>query len=449
MRKKAGFKEERPAKPANPQTNIASSELESSKQKGKTLMGSIDIGIEDILESDDRFAQWIWDAKDLRAGISGIKGYDIGVGKYLKIPLQLKVIDATIKALEERRTTYWDYPGDLPLRISEKLKKENGIEADPMSEILVVGGIGPGIQLVVMAFLNPGDEVLLIDPDFVTNRGYVKSRSADIVWVPLKERKGVIDETRWYFDPDVLESRISNKTKMFIFCNPNNPTGYVYSDSDLKAIAELANKYDLLVFSNECYERLDFSERFAKTLQFRSLGALPDMKDRIITVQGVTKNYHMSGFRVGWLVANPKILEVLKFVHGWGAGCHAPSFSQWGALAALTLPFREDYTHEVLKNYKLNLDILCDALKEVPLIECPRSMGSQFTFADVSAFGISDIELAQYLYEREVITVYGSPWGPTKGPGHLRFSLTNPVDYERECVEKLVEALTDYVKNNY
>jgi aspartate/methionine/tyrosine aminotransferase len=108
------------------------------------------------------------------------------------------------------------------------------------------------------------------------------------------------------------------------------------------------------------------------------------------------------------------------------------------------MPFRADYTREVLENYKTNIDTLCNALEEFPWIECPRPMGSQFTFADITASGMGDVDFAQHLYEQGLITVYGSPWGPDNGPGHIRFTLSNPADYQRRCVDKLVGTLRGF-----
>ena len=134
-----------------------------------------------------------------------------------------------------------------------------------------------------MMLLDPDDEVLIAEPAYGPLRG--AKMFGKLVRVPLKERKGVIDETRWYFDPKELESRITDKSKLFMFANPNNPLGYVYSKDDLNAIARIARQHDLFVFCNECYERQVFSEEFYQTLVFNSLAALPGMMERTFTVE--------------------------------------------------------------------------------------------------------------------------------------------------------------------
>jgi len=400
------------------------------------------IRIEDVLKNDNRFAKWIGEIKDKSSGVPGF-GYDMGVGQYLKIPMQKQVIDATINSLNARHTSYLDNPKEFPNLLAEKLKKENNLSVDPQSELMVVGALSPGMYLAPLAFINPGEEVLIIDPDYVRMESFAIARFGKIVRVPLKERKGIIDETRWYFDPHELECRITEKSKLFMFCNPNNPTGYVYSQDDLHAIARIAKKYNLIVFCNECYERLVFSKEFYKTLVFNSLASISGMKERTITVQAVTKNYDMTGFRVGWIFSSTQIIKVLQFLNFWCGGFTAPPFSQYGAIAATTSPFRENYIREVLKIYYENIDLLHETLNKFPWIECSKPLGGTFVFADITKLGISDVELAKFLLERGVMTDYGSAWGTT-GVGHLRLTIANPTEYLKKGLEKLVEAITEY-----
>jgi aspartate/methionine/tyrosine aminotransferase len=398
--------------------------------------------IDDVLESDIGFAKWLHTIQDKSSGVPG-EGYDMGVGQYFKLPMQMKVIDATINALKARHTSYRDDPEDLPELLAEKLQKENKVKVDPWAELMVVGAISPGMYLAPLAFVDPGDEVLIIDPDYVRMEAFAKARFGHVVRVPLKERKGVTDESRWYFDPDELESRITEKSKLFMFCNPNNPVGYVYSKRDLAAIARIAKKHDLYVFCNECYERLVFNKEFYRTLVFNSLAAVPGMKERTITVQGVTKNYDMTGFRVGWIFSSEAIIKVLSFLSFWCGGFSASPFSQYGAIAAHTSPFREDYIRHVLKIYYQNIDLLYEALNPLPWIECPKPMGGTFIFADITKLGVSDVTLAHYLLQKGIMTDYGSAWGST-GIGHLRLTIANPIEHQKVGVKRLVTAIKEY-----
>ena len=267
------------------------------------MYDELDRGILDELKEKDVYADWLKPAAWLRGGIVGGGGYDIGVGKYLKLPMMDVMMDASIQALKERKALYWDNAETLPQLIAEKLKEENGIIADPQNEILLLAGMSAGMAIVSQTFLNEGDEVLVMDPGYVTHFGYVLARKATLKFVRLTEHKGVTDESRWSFDEQRLEDAITPKTKMLILCNPENPTGYVYSHDDLQQISEICIRHNLIVFANECYERLVYNEAFEQTLKFESIATFPGMRERTVTLQGVTKAYNLSGFRVGWLVA--------------------------------------------------------------------------------------------------------------------------------------------------
>jgi aspartate/methionine/tyrosine aminotransferase len=197
---------------------------------------------------------------------------------------------------------------------------------------------------VTLMLCNADDEVLITEPDYGPIR--VAQMFGKLVRVPLKERKGVTDESRWYFDPEELERRITEKSKLFMFTNPNNPLGYVYSKRDLDVIARIAKKYDLFVFCNECYERQVLSEEFYRTLVFNSLAAFPGM-ERTFTVQGPTKGYETEGtMLVGWLFGPAKYMEVLKWLHFPVASKHFTSLGDHMVAAVMTSPFRENYVRQ-------------------------------------------------------------------------------------------------------
>ena len=225
--------------------------------------------LKEELQQTKGIAKRIYDIADefipptIQSKIAKIQ-YPISVGIYYPTPERM--LDAGIKVLQDVKATkgrlsspggYWTPTGRdlsdhlLAERIAEKLQAENRLEVDPYTEILITNGVSPGMSTIPMMLCNPGDEVLLTEPDYMGMR-IVRLYGAKIVSVPLKERKGVIDETRWYFDPNELESRITEKSKLIMFSNPNNPLGYVYSKSDLAAIARIAKEHDLFVLTNEC-----------------------------------------------------------------------------------------------------------------------------------------------------------------------------------------------------
>jgi len=391
-----------------------------------------------------KFSSWIKECAELDAGSIGGSGVDLACGRYLKLEEQTQIDNATIEALKRKETTYWDHCSELPASLAKKLEVENGISVDPRSEICITCGITPAVSTVLSAFIDPGDEVISMDPDFITSFGQIRSFRAKLVLAPsFIEHKGVLDESRWEFDPNGLESAITGKTKMIVFTNPNNPIGYVYSQKDLEAIADIAIRHDLIVLVNECYERIVYGKDFYATLKFRSLAALPGMKDRTITLGGVSKGFHLSGYRVGWIIASPAIVSTMMFVQMWSTFSASPTITEYGVNAALRSPLREQYARHSLEIYKKNMDCLCDALKEFEQVECARPMGGPFCFMDVTNTGRSDREFAHLLYDRGVNTSFGTGWGRINSANHIRLALSNPPEYQEECVDKLICALRD------
>lgn len=371
--------------------------------------------------------------------------HDMGTGYYFVTPPE--VIEATKQALDEGFCRYLSNY-NLNDVIAEKLRAENGIEADPDTEILVTGGISPGLTLVPMALLNPGDECLTIDPDYTKQESAaILGAHARVVKVPLKKAPGAKrPDSAYVFDPEEVEKRITPKTKMISFCNPNNPTGYVYSERDLKAIAAIAEGNDLFVLCNECYERMvlhsaPYGNEFRDNMVFKSFQAVEGMFDRSATVQGVTKAYQMSGFRVGWIVANADLIHKLYELKFMSGAAIAPSFSQFGAIAALTSPVRESHVRESIEIVEKESEMTCRELNELPDIDCPSPMGGQFVLPDISETGMTDSEMVNFLMEQVKVTIRtGSEFGPN-GSSHVRLCICNPLEYQEIGLKKIKEAM--------
>jgi aspartate aminotransferase len=390
----------------------------------------------------NHFSTWVKANQTLDTGSVGGAGYDLSVGRYLKLPAQDAIDEATIEALRDKQTTYWDMAPDLPQLLAEKLRTENGLEVDPRRQICLTSGITPAIDTILSAFISAGDEVVTMDPDFVTTFGQVRARLGELVIAPsFVESTGVLDAGRWTFDPAGLESAITPRTKMLVYTNPNNPIGYVYTDDDLRAIADIAERHDLVVLENQCYERIVHSDEFARSLAFSSLATLPGMSERVITTQGVSKGFHLSGYRVGWVVASSAIVDVLMFTQMWSSFSMAPTITQYGVAAALTSPLREQYARDSLAVYRENIDTITTALLEIPEVECARPAGGPFCFMDIRGTGMTDREVTERLYAEGVNTTFGAPWGRRNGTGHVRLALSNDPTYHREAVGALVTAL--------
>lgn len=392
----------------------------------------------------EKFSNWVKDCSDLDAGSIGGSGLDLSCGRYLKLEEQTPIDEAVIAALRNKETTYWDHCPELPGTLAAKLQIENGLTVDPRTELCITCGITPAVDTVLSAFVNPGDEVISMDPDFVTTYGQIRSRGAVLVTAPaFREQKGVLDESRWVFQPERLEAAITEKTKLIVYTNPNNPMGYVYSQKDLEAIADIAVRHNLIVLENQCYERIVHDPVFYQTLRFHSLAEQPGMRERTVTFGGVSKGFHLSGYRIGWIIAAPEMIQTFQFVQMWSTFTTSPTITEYGVDAALRSPLREKYARASLDVYRQNIDCLCGALKEIPEVECARPMGGPFCFMDVTNTGYDDRTLAHMLYDRGVGTSFGCGWGPRNGRNHIRLALSNPPEYEQKCAQSLVDALKD------
>jgi aspartate/methionine/tyrosine aminotransferase len=386
-----------------------------------------------------------------------VEGYPISVGIYYPTPTAM--LDAGIKYMKEVKAKkgrlsppgrYWTPNGrgyvdnvflDL---IADKLKKENNLDVDPDTEVILSAGVSPALFTVPMILCNPGDEVLVMDPDYVRLRNHKIWGTKEVV-VPLKERQGVTDESRWYFDPDELESRITEKSKLFIFCNPNNPVGYVYSKSDLNAIARIAKKYDLFVLTNECYERMWYTDEFSENLVFNSIAAIPGMKERTFTTQGVTKAYETEGNAlIGWIIGPPEHLKIMQWLQFALCQKSGTAVGGYMGIGALTSPAREDYVRQQLNVYCQTREMLWETLNQFSWIECGKPMGGCFVFPDITGSGMDEESFARFLSERGVGPSIGTAWGAEIGKGHERFAFCSPIDYQREMNTKLEQVLKEY-----
>jgi len=403
------------------------------------------------------------------------RGIPIDHGTYFITPEPM--IDAGIELLNEVKAkhTRLPFPGFtiaqpgqekqtrniLKERIVEKLATENNVNIDVITststvslkgsieqktDLFITNGISPSMFTVPLMLLNGDDEVLITEPDYGPIR--VAKMFGKLVRVPLKERKGVLDESRWYFDPDELESRITEKSKLFMFTNPNNPLGYVYSRSDLNAIARIAKKHDLFVFCNECYERQVLSEEFYKTLVFNSIAALPGMMERTFTVQGPTKGYETEGtMLIGWLFGPAKYLGVLKWLHFPVANKHFTSLGDHMVAAVMVSPFREEYIRQQITVYRHNMELLWKALNSFSWIECGKTMAGQFLFPDITKSGMDERSFGRFLVERDIgggWGMVGTAHGRVYGTGHIRLAFCTPTTVLQEHIAKLKEALREY-----
>jgi aminotransferase len=335
------------------------------------------------------------------------------------------IVEAAIAAAREGFTHYTEVDGTLELRqaVAEKLRNENAIDVDPKTEITITSGSQEAMLVTTLGFLNRGDEALILDPYYPAYFEDTLIAEATPVTVPL-------DEGRNYgVKVEALEERISEKTKIIWMCNPCNPTGHVFSKKDLENIAEVAQEHDLIVFADEIYEKLVYDGA-----NHVSIGSLPGMEDRTITVNGFSKAYAMTGWRIGYVVAEKKLSATLRKLHYYAVLC-PNAISQKAAIAALTGP--QDCVQEMLREYDRRRKLMIDKLNLIKSIQYIIPKGAFYVFPNFSAFKKSDEALAQRLLkEAGVVTVPGSSFGAS-GEGHLRISYSISYEQIREGMERI------------
>ena len=317
---------------------------------------------------------------------------------------------------------------ELRAAIAEKLTKENGVEYKP-EEILVTIGVGEGTYASMAAFLNPGDEVLVPNPVWLNYIHVPKFFGVVPVTYSLKE------ENDYQINMDEIESKITDKTKMMVINTPGNPTGTVQSRETLEKLAEIAKKHDLIVVADEIYEKLVYGG--AKHV---SIASLPGMKERTITLNGFSKCYSMTGWRLGYCAAPVEMIQGLVRVHQYINTC-AASFVQDAGVVALREA--EPDVQMMVKEYEKRRNYAVEALNAMEGISCKVPEGAFYIFVNVKSLGMTSAQVADYLLdEAGVACVPGSAFG-TEGEGYIRLSYA--CSYERivEAMNRMAKAFEE------
>ncbi len=335
------------------------------------------------------------------------------------------ILEAAVKAIEKGLTHYTEIDGTMELRgaIAEKLEKENGIDADPQTEITVTSGSQEAMFITALGFLNSGDEALVLDPYYPACFEDILLAEAKPVTVQLNEKKD------YRIEREAFEEKITKRTKMIWMCNPSNPTGHVFSRQNLEIIAEIAQRHNLVVFSDEIYEKIVYDG--AKHV---SIGALSGMEDRTITVNGFSKAYAMTGWRIGYIVAGKELSSTLRKLHYYAVLC-PNAISQEAAVAALLGP--QDCVREMVAEYDKRREFVLQELDKIESLPFVRPKGAFYVFPDFSNLEKSDEALALHLLkEFGVVTAPGSGFGRA-GEGHLRISYSISYEQVREGMKRI------------
>ena len=314
---------------------------------------------------------------------------------------------AGIASLDEGHTAYTSNFGMLELRqrIAAHLHRLYGVEYDPAHEIIVTAGVSEALDLAVRATIDPGDEVVIPEPSYVSYAPCVVFAGGEPVMVATDARQGFAITARQ------IAAVITPRTKAILLGYPNNPTGAAVGRDELAAIVRLASEHDLLIYSDEIYSRLVYDG-----WEHTCVAGLPGARERTILLNGFSKSYAMTGWRLGYAAAPAEMVEAIMKVHQYGLLC-APTMAQYAAMDALDNG--EPDVEAMLAEYARRRQMFVDGLNRIGLA-CHRPQGAFYAFPSIRSTGLTSDEFAeQLLYQEKVACVPGSAFGPS-GEGHVR-----------------------------
>jgi aspartate/methionine/tyrosine aminotransferase len=331
---------------------------------------------------------------------------------------------AGVEAIQKGQTRYTSPAGMPALRaaIADSVSERLGLNIGP--ERIVVGpGAKPGLFFPTLALVNPGDEVLYPDPGFPTYAAMIRVAGGNPIPIPLQE------EHQFSFDLHAFDARISDKTRLIVLNSPANPTGGVIPLADLEHIAEKARDHDAWVMSDEIYARLAYDG-----LNVPSIAALSGMLDRTVIVDGFSKTYAMTGWRLGFMVMPEALAERVELLLTHSIGCTA-TFTQVAGVEALKGP--QDKVGEIVTEYQRRRDLIVAGLNAIPGVSCQVPQGAFYVFPNVKSFGLTSREIAARLIDEAGVAVLAGTDFGTGGEGYLRLCYATSMEVLRESLEKM------------
>ena len=340
------------------------------------------------------------------------------------------VVDALRAAVAAGRDRYVSTRGIPGLRsaIADYLERTRKLDV-AAEQVLVAPGCKMALSLAMMALIEPGDEVLYPDPSFPIYPSFTRGLGAKAVSYALREGNR--------FQPDLAEvaGKITPKTRVLIFNSPNNPTGTVFNESTIERIAELAKKHDLWVIADEIYARILFGG------EYRSIWALPGMAERTVIIDGFSKSFAMTGWRLGYAVAPVRVIDAMDLLVLNTFTC-AAEFTQVAAIEAL-----RDWTNAVpamVEEYRKRRDVFVERLNKIPGFRCQSPDGAFYAWVNIEDTGKTAEEVQRILLEEVgVAGIAGAAFG-TEGKNYLRFSLVSSAQHLEDAVERIERASTHW-----
>lgn len=357
---------------------------------------------------------------DATAGMTGVISLGVGEPDFVT---PWNVREAAIRSLESGYTSYTANSGLPALReeIAKYMDNYFCVNYNPDSEIVVTVGASEAIDIALRAILNPGDEVLVVEPCFVSYGPLVTLAGG----VPVSVR--ATKENQFKVQPEQLEQAITNRTKAIMICSPNNPTGAMLNKEEMIRIAEVAKKHDLLILSDEIYAELVYDDLYT------SFAAIDDMRDRTILFSGFSKDLAMTGWRLGFVCGPEDIIEGILKIHQYAIMC-ASTMAQHAGLEGLKNG-RDDIAR-MRKSYRQRRNFIVQSLNEMGL-NCHKPEGAFYTFPSVESTGFSSEEFAKRLLQTEkVVVVPGEAFG-AGGEGHVRCSYATSMAQLQEAMTRM------------
>jgi aspartate aminotransferase len=333
-----------------------------------------------------------------------------------------------VEAIAAGHTRY-NPPAGLPgLRqvIAEDAGERRGMEIRP-EQVVIGPGAKPGLFFTTLALVEPGDEVIYPDPGFPTYPAMIGTAGGKPVPVPLSEEKN------FSFDLEAFDELISDKTRLIVLNSPANPTGGVIPESDLAHIAAMAEQHDCWVISDEIYARLSYDE-----LQVPSIAALPGMAERTIIVDGFSKTYAMTGWRLGYAIMPEALAERVGLLLTHSVGCTA-TFTQMAGVEALT--GSQEMVDEVVEVYQRRRDRMVAGLNAIPGVRCQTPQGAFYVFPNVKSFGMTSQQLANRLLEEAGVAVLAGTDFGMYGEGYLRLCYAASLEQIDRALERMAGLL--------
>lgn len=338
-----------------------------------------------------------------------------------------RIKDRAIEAIRAGEVYYTEPRGMLELRqaITSYVQRNFGLTYDPMTEVLVTVGASEALDLLWRTFLEDDDEILIPSPYYGAYTDQLLYSDKKYVTVPIINEQG---EVR--YDLEVFKEKLTPQTKMILINSPNNPTGYVMSEEDLHNISQFAIENDLLVISDECYDRYVFEG------EFKSISTLPGMRERTIIVNSTSKTFSMTGWRVGYVLADAEVIEAMMRVHAQTIVCPT-SFAQVGAITAYGEEIEE--VEDMLLQFKERKEYISQFLKTVPGIPYVEPKGAFYVFMNISSLGMNGVEFCEQLLEEQGVTLSpGVNFGP-EWEDYVRISYACSMAEVKEAMAKLRE----------